>query len=305
MNELSPIQTVYNSYRFRSRLEARWAVFFDVAGIKYEYEPEGFHLPSGNYLPDFFVEDWQEYVEVKPAAPTYCVPRVYFAGRMRSGYRGEWTQREHVFQLYQHGGAFFYCGPFAREMRHLGSGDHELTFADDLNQIRESDILFALLEDVECYGTLVEIGLAHSLNKEIVIGFAEPTLVLDEVREGSSLSEALWFAAQCASHIIYSGDQDAVLKQFLQWLAAEHPLPMHLRLGRELASSTGKDFRAVYGDPVNAIGDPLNDIMPEGSFLIDNRDIWRAHMDCSLKLRDAAKQARSVRFEHGEKPSRK
>jgi hypothetical protein len=48
------IETVYNGYRFRSRLEARWAVFFDALGVEYEYEPEGFELPSGRrYLPDF------------------------------------------------------------------------------------------------------------------------------------------------------------------------------------------------------------------------------------------------------------
>ena len=38
--DIKPIETVYNGYRFRSRLEARWAVFFDAAGIEYEYEPE-------------------------------------------------------------------------------------------------------------------------------------------------------------------------------------------------------------------------------------------------------------------------
>ena len=44
MSEIKAIETVYNGYRFRSRLEARWAVFFDAAGIKYEYEPEGFDV---------------------------------------------------------------------------------------------------------------------------------------------------------------------------------------------------------------------------------------------------------------------
>ena len=37
--EINPIETVYNGYRFRSRLEARWAVFFDEAAIPYEYKP--------------------------------------------------------------------------------------------------------------------------------------------------------------------------------------------------------------------------------------------------------------------------
>lgn len=48
------IQTEYNGYRFRSRLEARWAVAFDAMGIAYEYEPEGYELNDGaKYLPDF------------------------------------------------------------------------------------------------------------------------------------------------------------------------------------------------------------------------------------------------------------
>lgn len=47
------IETRYAGCRFRSRLEARWAVFFDALGVRWEYEPQGFHLPSGPYLPDF------------------------------------------------------------------------------------------------------------------------------------------------------------------------------------------------------------------------------------------------------------
>lgn len=52
-----PIPTKYKGYIFRSRLEAKWAVFLDALGVKYEYEPEGFVLPSGKwYLPDFRVK---------------------------------------------------------------------------------------------------------------------------------------------------------------------------------------------------------------------------------------------------------
>lgn len=54
---IKAIETVYNGYRFRSRLEARWAVFFDTLGVKYEYEPQGFELSEGIcYLPDFRVQ---------------------------------------------------------------------------------------------------------------------------------------------------------------------------------------------------------------------------------------------------------
>jgi hypothetical protein len=57
MGDIKAIETYYNGYRFRSRLEARWAVFFDALRVRYEYEPEGFYLPSGaSYLPDFRVK---------------------------------------------------------------------------------------------------------------------------------------------------------------------------------------------------------------------------------------------------------
>lgn len=38
MSEIKPIQTRYKGYHFRSRLEARWAVFFDALGIAWKYE---------------------------------------------------------------------------------------------------------------------------------------------------------------------------------------------------------------------------------------------------------------------------
>ena len=82
--ELKPIETEYNGYKFRSRLEARWAVFFDTAGVEYEYEPEGFELSSGyRYLPDFLVHNCTEraegdlWVEVKGKATKYDADRIW------------------------------------------------------------------------------------------------------------------------------------------------------------------------------------------------------------------------------------
>ena len=63
---IPPIETIYNGLRFRSRLEARWAVFFDAANIKYEYEPDGFEFNGEKYLPDFYLPDHNAYIEVKP-----------------------------------------------------------------------------------------------------------------------------------------------------------------------------------------------------------------------------------------------
>lgn len=54
---IKAIEVEYDGHKFRSRLEARWAVFFNALGVDYEYEPEGFELPSGKkYLPDFRVK---------------------------------------------------------------------------------------------------------------------------------------------------------------------------------------------------------------------------------------------------------
>lgn len=75
-----PIETQYADCRFRSRLEARWAVFFNSMRFAWHYEPEGYALPSGNYLPDFWLplpfrpeDDWKRpgyWFEVKPFTPS-------------------------------------------------------------------------------------------------------------------------------------------------------------------------------------------------------------------------------------------
>lgn len=68
---IKAIETVYNGYRFRSRLEARWAVFFDTLRIKYNYEPEGFDLgKTGWYLPDFWLPKQECWVEIKGTVPS-------------------------------------------------------------------------------------------------------------------------------------------------------------------------------------------------------------------------------------------
>ena len=75
---IKAIDTHYAGYKFRSRLEARWGVCFDALGVAWEYEPEGFELPNGDwYLPDFWLplEPHGDYtvaglwVEIKPTMP--------------------------------------------------------------------------------------------------------------------------------------------------------------------------------------------------------------------------------------------
>lgn len=92
---LQPIETHYAGHRFRSRLEARWAVFLDTLGVKWEYEPQGYELgplPAsviqrmadeqlrepqpedsehlGAYLPDFWLPAQAAWLEIKGAEPS-------------------------------------------------------------------------------------------------------------------------------------------------------------------------------------------------------------------------------------------
>jgi len=68
---IKAIDTVYNGYRFRSRLEARWAVFFDHMGFEYQYELEGFDLDGIWYLPDFYLPKVKMWAEVKAGEFSY------------------------------------------------------------------------------------------------------------------------------------------------------------------------------------------------------------------------------------------
>lgn len=63
------IQTNYAGCRFRSRLEARWAVFFDSLKVPWSYEHEGFDLGGGEwYLPDFWLPEQRLWLEIKPGS---------------------------------------------------------------------------------------------------------------------------------------------------------------------------------------------------------------------------------------------
>lgn len=70
MDDFNPnkgaIQTRYAGRLFRSRLEARWAVYFNSLKWDWEYEYEGYNLPSGKYLPDFYFPKLNIFGEVKP-----------------------------------------------------------------------------------------------------------------------------------------------------------------------------------------------------------------------------------------------
>jgi len=68
---LQPIQTLYNGYHFRSRLEARWAVFLDCLDLGWRYELEGYVVGGEPYLPDFYLPTLDVFLEIKPTAPRF------------------------------------------------------------------------------------------------------------------------------------------------------------------------------------------------------------------------------------------
>lgn len=61
---IKAISTTYKGINFRSRLEARWAAFFDLMGWRWDYEP----LDFDGWIPDFILHGAKErvLVEVKP-----------------------------------------------------------------------------------------------------------------------------------------------------------------------------------------------------------------------------------------------
>jgi hypothetical protein len=67
---IKAIETKFDGHFFRSRLEARWAVFFKTLGVPYAYEMEGFDLGGGyRYLPDFWLPQQEAWIEIKGAPP--------------------------------------------------------------------------------------------------------------------------------------------------------------------------------------------------------------------------------------------
>lgn len=74
------IETRYAGCRFRSRLEARWAVFFNALNIPWVYEPQGYAFAGRAYLPDFLLPQSATWVEVKGHEAALDKPFLTIAG---------------------------------------------------------------------------------------------------------------------------------------------------------------------------------------------------------------------------------
>ena len=80
------IATKYEGITYRSRLEARWAVFFDLVGWQWEYEP----IDGNGYIPDFVVMGARPVVvEVKPDFDLHSMQDHCF--KIEAGLDGVWA----------------------------------------------------------------------------------------------------------------------------------------------------------------------------------------------------------------------
>jgi len=79
--------TFYDGIRFRSRLEATWAAFFDLCRWRWEYEP----LDLKGWVPDFVLHGARDpvAVEVKPIWQWKDFPAVSLEKIDQSGWSGE------------------------------------------------------------------------------------------------------------------------------------------------------------------------------------------------------------------------
>ena len=61
--------TKYCGIQFRSRTEAKYCMLFNMFDVAWTYESRRFPLPSGSYLPDFYLPDWNTWLEIKGPQP--------------------------------------------------------------------------------------------------------------------------------------------------------------------------------------------------------------------------------------------
>ena len=95
------IETKYAGVIFRSRLEARWAVAFDVMGINWSYEDEGYSFGGVNYLPDFVLTlaDKRLFCEIKPRGETSNKINLMAEHYFKENPDDEWTSFTTLRQL--------------------------------------------------------------------------------------------------------------------------------------------------------------------------------------------------------------
>jgi hypothetical protein len=322
---IKPIETLYHGYRFRSRLEAKWAVFLDRLSIPWEYEHQGFDVAGEWYLPDFFLPEHDAYLEIKPPRRHVETPTVYLAGKMgeRHDYRGIFGRDSRRYASYgPNGNADWdwswgngdphsirigvhdlgYSGPYtascdhgcAHGSQHKAANCGEQGREDGLKRlnlcrlgVETCSLFFAHFETADQFGTLVELGWANARKKRIWMTMDEAL----RARVGYDKSKGFSFGDHDLWFAEFCADKFAVtdkpIEQLTTWLDEELP-PCRERVLAEHMNDAGLSISVAYGDPLDCTYYPA-------------RPMWMYDVHESFNtFLDAAKAARAARFEHGE-----
>lgn len=86
----------------------------------------------------------------------------------------------------------------------------EKAYDDCLSYIRSSDIVFAYIDSMDCYGTISEIGYAKAIGKPIYIALDSNELSNDEIRD-------LWFVLQMGNKVVKTNDLCKEHDKFIEW----------------------------------------------------------------------------------------
>lgn len=320
---IQAIETRYRGYRFRSRLEARWAVFFDRVGVKWEYEPQGYDLGDGlgKYLPDFYLPDYKKWVEVKPESARVPSQRLYLAGKITGDHWREAIVNddrvESVEKLWMSGfdaHAFripstthYYVGPFTMGTDNHGcslasgvGGPHELEHGlESLNTEANSHCgpnralvlknCLKAIDSATCVFAWVNCTTCYATFAEI--GYAHRAGKVVRVGFDRQLGDEaiadMWFLGECASE---SGVYDTAAESFEDLIGKYNDwLPLDHRKAKKLSEMTAKECVVVCGDPLSHYA------------VSSIPQLYRCQLTDQQK-QAAMAAARSARFEHGETP---
>lgn len=299
---VTPIESVYKGYRFRSRLEARWAIFYDKIGLSWEYECEPVVTAAGHYLPDFVIrrEGKTIYHEVKSAhrRSEFHLHSVYMAGKMAQfhDYRpkrdarlvSEGDHYEPKPPVYmanaRQGALFYYTGPFSYEGGHGDDSDlhgahSQLANTDLLDRsmaaIRKSSIFCVHINSVDAYGSIAEMGYAYAR--------AIPISLTINKRLQDSRPGDFWFLSNMAEKTTFVETLDEAQTAHIEFIKSHtNKELLKALLTHGIADSTWLTF----GDPYDMATNPQ----------VLGYDVDGIMTICS-EHRQAAQYARSYRFD--------
>jgi hypothetical protein len=104
-------------------------------------------------------------------------------------------------------GAAFSCGEDGWETGSVATEDRQSRiFKVNKARVAKADIIFAYINESDCFGTLIEIGEAAAQRKEIAVALG-PDLSRDQIDD-------LWMAQLCATQPIYHGSAHEAFTRF-------------------------------------------------------------------------------------------